>query len=39
MPVLEDAKKIAEQITGWRRPDKPALDSLGPQTQAAYVSL
>jgi uncharacterized protein YjlB len=28
LPVLEDAKKIAEQITGWKRPDKAALDSL-----------
>ena len=26
MPLLEDAKKIAEQITGWRRAPKPELD-------------
>jgi uncharacterized protein YjlB len=25
MPLLEDAKKITEQITGWRRPTKAAL--------------
>jgi uncharacterized protein YjlB len=28
MPLLEDAKKIAEQVTGWRRPDKSGLDAL-----------
>ena len=28
MPLLEDAKKIAEQITGWRRPDAEELDGV-----------
>jgi uncharacterized protein YjlB len=28
MPLLEDAKKIAEHITGWQRPDKAQLDQL-----------
>lgn len=28
MPWLEDAKKVAEQVTGWRRPDKTMLGDL-----------
>jgi uncharacterized protein YjlB len=28
MPLLEDAKKITERVTGWRRPDKRELDRL-----------